>query len=278
MRCDRSRELISALLDGEGAGALDDLGAHLDACAACRSWATQARALHRSLRLQPAPEVPDLTAAIVSRGAAEEDHRAPARRPTVLHVLRAALAGIAVTQLVVAAPELLARAAEHGHATRHLGGWDVAFAVGLLVVAIQPWRARGLLPMAGAVAGVMVLTGGIDFVSGGTPGMAEATHLLEVCGMTVLWAISRADTRRRHGGDGDSARWRWTRGRRSPTGWVSTLGWTRSGAGPVPQMSAMPSCVDVSPAASSRMMPSRARATRERTVPMGQSQTSAVSA
>lgn len=276
MRCDRSRELISALLDGEVSGPADELGRHLDGCAACRSWEARARALHRSICLQPAPEVPDLTAAILNRRPEAEPR--PSRLP-VLGILRAALAVIAGTQLVVAAPELLARASEHGHATRHLGGWDVAFAVGLLVVAAQPWRARGLLPMAGAVAGVMVLTGAIDAVSGGTPGMAEATHLLEVCGLAVLWAISRAEAHRSQGGGGHR-RLPGSGNRRFGGGRPPLAGWIRVGAAPrpVPQMSAMPSCVGASSAASSRMTASRARATLERTVPTGQSHTSAVSA
>jgi predicted anti-sigma-YlaC factor YlaD len=279
MRCDRSHELISAILDGEGAGSDDDLSAHLDGCTACQAWAEQARALHRSLRLQTAPRVPDLTAAILN-GPRAEGHRrpSPTRRLPSLAVLRAALGAIATTQLVLAAPELLARAAEHGHATRHLGAWDVAFAVGLLVVAAQPWRARGLLPMAGAVAGVMVLTGVIDAMSGGTPGMAEATHLLEVCGLALLWAIARGEENRLSGGGGGWRPLPWTRaagGRRSPAGWLA-----RSARAPLPlpQLSAMLSDEVASLSASSRITASRARATRERTVPIGQSHTSAVSA
>jgi predicted anti-sigma-YlaC factor YlaD len=277
MRCNRSRELVSALLDGEPAGSLDELSGHLEGCVACRAWATQARALHRSLRLQPAPEVPDLTQAILRRGLHEQRPSATPRLP-LMNMLRAVLGVIAGSQLIVAAPELLTRATEHGHATRHLGGWDVAFAVGLLVVALQPWRARGLLPMAGAVAGVMVLTGSIDAVSGGTPGMTEATHLLEVLGVAVLWAIARADgSHRRRDGGGDH-RLRGIRGGFSRWAGPSALArWSRGGVA-APQMSAMPSCEAASPAASSRITDSRARATRERTVPTGQSHTSAVSA
>jgi predicted anti-sigma-YlaC factor YlaD len=280
MRCDRSRELISGLLDGEVTDPPELLGRHLEDCRACRSWEAEARALHRTLRLQPAPEVPDLTAAILQRSAEREQPKPVRRRLPALGLLRVALAAVAGTQLVLAAPELLARA-EHGHATRHLGGWDVAFSVGLLVAAVQPWRARGLLPMAGSVAAVMMLTGSIDAVSGGTPGMAEATHLLEVCGLLALWAIARVDTAQRWGGGGRSRRpWRSTPPGRP--GFATGTLWTRlSAAGPGPvaaQMSAMPSCDSASLSASTRMIDSRARATRDRIVPTGQSQTSAVSA
>jgi predicted anti-sigma-YlaC factor YlaD len=281
MRCDRSRELISALLDGEGIGPGDELRVHLETCAACRSWAAEARSLHRSVRLQPAPRVPDLTRAILARSV-EAEQPEPSRGVSRLGALRVVLGLVAASQLVVAAPELLNRTAEHGHVTRHLGGWDVAFSIGLLVAAVQPWRARGLLPMATAVAGVMLVTGGIDAVSGGTPGMAEATHLLEVCGVAVLWAISRAELPGSRG-DGGARRPQWTRPRRVDRGWPSASGWARAGGRPAmpvaaPQMSAAPSCVDTSLSASSRITASRARATRDRTVPMGQSQTSAVSA
>jgi hypothetical protein len=208
--------------------------------------------LHRSLRLQPAPEVPDLTAAILRRRLPDRRRRRSRPVPS-MRVLRAVLSVVAGTQLVVAVPEVLSRAAMHGHETRHLGGWDVAFAVGLLVVAAQPWRARGLLPMAAAVAGVMVVTVVVDAVTGGSPGMAEATHGLEVCGLAVLWAIARVEAARDFGGGGR----RWFRA--------------------FVQTSARPSSAEVS-APSSRMMASRARATRERTVPTGHSQADAVSA
>jgi predicted anti-sigma-YlaC factor YlaD len=273
MRCDRSRELVSALLDGETSSRTDDLRQHLDRCAACRAWATRAESLHRSLRLQPAPEVPDLTAAILRARAIDE--RRGRRTLPAMSALRGMLCIIAGTQLVLAVPELLTRATDHGHAARHLGGWDVAFALGLLVAGVQPWRARGLLPMAMAVAGVMVLTVGVDTLAGGAPGMAEATHVLELSGLAALWAISRLEDARGHGGDGRwrsrlvaAGRWSWRRPRAH-----------RAGAGRgLAHMSAMSSCAEASPASSSRITSSRARATRDRTVPTGQSQADAVSA
>jgi predicted anti-sigma-YlaC factor YlaD len=293
MRCERSRELISALLDGELADRSGELDQHLDGCEACRSWADRAQALHRTLRLQSAPEVPDLTAAILSSPPSrpdEAERRAAAgsrrarpgwwRSPDGLVLLRVLLAAIGGTQLLLGAAELVDRTSVHGHASRHLGGWGVAFAVGLLVAAAQPWRARGLLPMAGTVAGVMLLTGSVDALSGGTPGMTEAAHVLEVCGVVVLWAMSRVD-RSRHGGGGarraraGGGRWRrlaepqWTR----VTPGLSML--RHPGAA---QISAVPSCAVASSSANWRTSVSRARATRERTVPMGQSHTDAVSA
>src|SRR5436190_17933272 len=109
MRCDGSRELISALLDGEGEGpdGPDELREHLARCPDCRSWAARAESLHRSLRLQPAPDVPDLTEAILRRNARDRDARPARRGPGSLTALRAALCLIALTQVAVALPELL---------------------------------------------------------------------------------------------------------------------------------------------------------------------------
>jgi predicted anti-sigma-YlaC factor YlaD len=252
MRCDRSRELISALLDGEGEhpDGPDELREHLARCPDCRSWAARAESLHRSLRLRPAPDVPDLTEAILRRSTLERDARPARRRPGPLTVLRVALCLIALTQVLVALPELLTRTAGHGYADRHLGGWDLAFALGLAVVVLQPWRARGLLPMAAAVAGVMAATLVGDAVSGGVSGMAAGAHVLEIAGLALLWAISRVEA-------ADGGR---TGGRRWPQ-WSARRPWMTASSAP-----------------SSRMTASRARATRDRTVPTGQSQTDAVSA
>jgi predicted anti-sigma-YlaC factor YlaD len=283
MRCDRSREELSAGLDGEAApGRSAELSRHLEVCADCRAWAADSRALHRSLRLGPAPEVPDLTAAIlaaVGPAGAPTRRRRWLRRPrltvpgSALPALRAVLAVVGVSQIVLGAPELLARAAEHGHASRHLGGWDVAFAVGLLVVAVQPWRARGLLPMAAAVGGVMLLNGTVDAVSGGTPGMTEATHVLEICGLALLWAIGRIEAARGEGGGG------WRTPLLDRGGWLGRVrGARRSWAGrSVLGQPSVPSVV-ASSSPSWRRTASRARATRERMVPIGQSHTDAVSA
>ena len=56
--------------------------------------------------------------------------------------------------MVLALPELFASTGDAVHTSRHLGAWDVAFAVGLVLAALQPWQARGLLPMAAEAAGM----------------------------------------------------------------------------------------------------------------------------
>jgi len=138
--------------------------------------------------VRAADPVPDLSAAILA--AARPVLRARGRR---IEWLRYGLVVVALTQVVLALPELLAHTGgvEPVHIARHLGGWDLAFAIGLVVAALQPWRARGLLPMAAALGGVMVLTAGLDVLGGQAAALAEGSHLLEVTGLVLLWRLAR---------------------------------------------------------------------------------------
>lgn len=216
MGCDTCRELISADLDGEADDAeRAELAGHLATCAACASFSVEAARLHRSWRVTPAAAVPDLTDAILERARADADRLDPrprpdaadagARRsrrrrgahprrrsPVATAAMQYGLLVVALLMMVLAVPDLLASSGSAIHVSRHLGGWDVAFAVGLCVAALQPWRARGLLPMAAALAGVMVVTAVIDIAHGSTPGMAEGTHLLEVLGLVFLWLLAQS--------------------------------------------------------------------------------------
>jgi predicted anti-sigma-YlaC factor YlaD len=261
MRCERSRELLSASLDGELPDRPGELDAHVATCAACQTWAGRAADAHRLLRVRAAEEVPDLAEAILGGGRGRvRPTRASARARVVLAV-------VAGAQLALSLPRLLGRSGADIHLTRHLGGWDLALAVGLLVAAIQPWRARGLLPTASTVGAVMLLSAAADMRGGGTSGMDVGPHLLEICGVAALWALARFE----RGGtpaDGGGGLWDVLRGRSSVLGlrapWSGQLSASSSGA--------------LSSASSWRTTASRARATRERTVPTGQSQTDAVSA
>ena len=99
---------------------------------------------------------------------------------------------LAAIGLLTALPDLWNSAmSDHAHANRHLGGWAVAFSIGLLVAAVQPARARGLLPMAFALGGVMIASAVFDILGGHTPGMAESTHVLEFLELVLLWVLAR---------------------------------------------------------------------------------------
>ena len=220
MQCELGRELISAGLDDElGASERSALDRHLETCEDCTAYAAAAARLHRSSRVVPAAPVPDLTDAILGRldgvqapdtepprsigsdprtgrrprrPPGRSDRSADARRSRRVFALQYGLLVVALSMVVLSVPELLATTGAAIHATRHLGVWDLAFAVGLLVAALQPWRARGLLPMAAALGCAMALTAGLDLSRGVTTGIAELSHLLEVLGLLFLWLLSRA--------------------------------------------------------------------------------------
>jgi len=193
MKCARAREWVSAGLDGE----LDDdqhseLAEHLAACPACAAYAVRAGQLHRSMRISAMPEIPDLVPAIMARA------KPPAMFPLLI---RYSLLILGLVGLAIALPELwTAATAEHAHAASHLGGWDAAFAIGLIVAAVQPARARGLLPMALALGGFMIITAAIDVGAGRTSGMAESTHVLELVDLVLLWLLVRQQPHETVGG------------------------------------------------------------------------------
>ena len=196
MVCEGNEEQISAWLDGELTTLEEQaLQRHLATCDACAAYAGRSEALHRSMRLSAIDEVPDLVAAIVAAAPRQPRH-------VVEELMRYALGVLAATQLLLAIPELFARSTnESVHVARHLGGWDLAFAVGLLVVAMQPWRARGLLPMVAALAGVMAVTAVFDMLNHQAAGLGEASHVFELAGLALVWLIARSDRRRSGGRD-----------------------------------------------------------------------------
>jgi predicted anti-sigma-YlaC factor YlaD len=190
MRCTDVQEAISARLDGEAAAIeAADIDAHLTHCPACQAFATRAATLTRAIRIRPAEAVPNLAAAILASAPA------PARLWP-----RYVLLWVGLTQLVLAVPALAGDGqGASTHVARELGSWDIALAVGLLVVAWQPRRAAGLLPFALALAGAMALTAGLDIAAGHAPASGEAIHLVDVAGLGALWfaARSQAPVRRR---------------------------------------------------------------------------------
>jgi predicted anti-sigma-YlaC factor YlaD len=190
MRCDECREAVSAGLDGVSepgtAGAVD---AHLATCDGCRRWAAAAERLHRTVRVRPADAVPDLTGAIMAS--------APAIRPLRprFEWARYVLVGIAVTRLVLAVPGLLLGegAAVDGHVARELASWDVALAVGLLVVAWRPRLASGMLAFALTLAAALVVSIVLGVIGGEVRVATESTHVIELAGVGLVWLLARRD-------------------------------------------------------------------------------------
>src|SRR3546814_2550901 len=95
--------------------------------------------------------------------------------------------------LVLAVPSLVGLSDGSVHATREVGAFTVALAVGLLVAFWQPARAWGLVPLAGALALVMVGAAALDVADGATSIVEESPHLLEIVGTALLWRVAHGD-------------------------------------------------------------------------------------
>ena len=194
MTCERYREAISARIDREDPGIpLEVLDAHLAACAACRAWQEQAEDLRRQARLQAAEPAPDLAAAILMR-IGELPRAAAGRAPSRARQLaRLALVLLAAAQAGLALPALVL-GAWHGtpvHAARELASFDMALAVGFLVAARRPVRARGLLPVVAALVACLAVTAALDVAAGRVPALEETVHLLDIVGLALLWLLAR---------------------------------------------------------------------------------------
>ncbi|MBA3742247.1 zf-HC2 domain-containing protein [Sporichthya sp.] len=186
MDCERWRDALSARLDGEPLG-VDEalLEAHLATCRACCDHADALAGLHRSLRLQSADQVPDLTDAILT--AAADDRRRLRVNPTL--VLRWVLVLIAALEIGLASPDLLGR----WHTGSELGTWSIAVGVGFLSVAIMPTRAAALVPMLGFAGILTAIVTTRHLMDGAARLSDEWPHGLVLAGVVVLVAISRLE-------------------------------------------------------------------------------------
>ena len=188
MTCDPWREAISAAADGEPT-AIDPrlVDAHLERCPDCRAFAASVHELRRAAAVGVAvtPPMSNLSGTVVKAARAAD-------RGSVWWVLRLALGVVSVQIIVLSLPALLLghSSGSDSHAARHLGSFSVAYAIGLLVVALRPAKARGMLPVAAALAGCLAITAVIDVVEGHTPAIAEIDHIPEVIGLVLLWALA----------------------------------------------------------------------------------------
>jgi predicted anti-sigma-YlaC factor YlaD len=187
MDCRAWHELISARIDDEltpGEGA--SLDHHLQRCPACRTFADAAAGAARVMRVRSAEPAPDLTARILTTS------RRPS--PVLRRFARLSLAWLAVVQLVAGLPALLfgEDSGATVHIARHLGSFDVAIAVGLLVAAWRPSRARSLLPIAAALAACVLVSASLDLLDGSTSVALEAPHLVQLLAVAFLWLLSGA--------------------------------------------------------------------------------------
>jgi predicted anti-sigma-YlaC factor YlaD len=201
MNCMQIHQAISARVDGEDPG-LDEatVYAHLAGCADCRAFSHHAESLHRSIRLAPAPEIPDLTPRILSAIGAESLAADPLGdgEPDTNVALRWILVAIAVAQIAVAIPALVfgSDASLPVHAARHIGSFDVALGVGFLYAAWKPSRIPGLLPVVAALVVCLLGSSLLDIADGSTRALGEVQHVLDFVGLAVVWLLSRPAARR----------------------------------------------------------------------------------
>ncbi|MEI7618626.1 MAG: zf-HC2 domain-containing protein [Actinomycetota bacterium] len=186
MQCDLWEEAISARADGEP-NTIDPrlLEAHLSGCLSCRTFAENVHVLRRSASIDLAASVPDLSAHVVKIARAND-------RGSVWWVLRLGLAVVSAQILVFSVPALLLGHSQGSdeHSARHLGSFAVAYAIGLLVVALRPAKARGMLPLTASLAGCLAVTAIIDIAEGRVPALTEFRHIPEVIGLVLVWVFA----------------------------------------------------------------------------------------
>lgn len=187
------------MLDGEPMPqAVAAVDAHVAGCASCRSWQEAAHRLARTTRLAPATTRADDTPRILRAVIADRTVRRVTRGR---RVIRAGLVVAALAQLVVIIPALVLGNAGSGvplHASRELGAFNLALAVGFAAAAVRPALARGMLPLMGAANAGLVALAAIDTVAGATTVLAETPHLIAVGGLVLLYLATEPRSLWRH--------------------------------------------------------------------------------
>lgn len=184
--CTSWREAISAIVDGEEPPIERRLvDAHVARCAPCAIFRENSHRLARHTSLVEAAEIPDLSGRVVTAARVAD-------RLSVWWVLRLGLVVVAVQIAAFAAPALFfGESGDAGrHTARHLGSFALAYAIGLVVVAWRPAKARGLLPVAAALAGCLLVTAIVDVARGQSPLIAEVAHLPELLGLVLVWLLA----------------------------------------------------------------------------------------
>ena len=185
MECAAARDLLSARLDGESLADADAgaLAEHVRGCTDCRRFEGTITTLQPARLRVAAPA--DTVAGRVLAAIEPDRSTAPETR-----FVRVALFTVALGQAAVAVAQLLAGGGGlSAHQQRHLGVFSLALAVGFAYTALRPRRVGALLPLAGALAFGLVVTGIIDVAAGRTPIAGESAHLLDVAGLTLLWIL-----------------------------------------------------------------------------------------
>jgi predicted anti-sigma-YlaC factor YlaD len=192
MECTEAHEAISALLDEEEPG-IDptQLAAHLAGCRDCAAWRERAHTVTRRVRLAPAGPAP--TADPTWLAAIHRQAGAPRPRRYSGTVARVGLVMVAIAQIVIVTLPALIFGSDRDtpmHVAHEMGSFDLAIALGFLLVAAQPVRARGMHPLVAAAALLLTVTAVIDLAAGRTTLADEAPHLLVLAGWALMYRIA----------------------------------------------------------------------------------------
>jgi hypothetical protein len=127
---------------------------------------------------------PDHAALVLARGGRPLPRGADAMRYVIVV--------IALTELVLHVPLLFA--GEHNgtpiHTARHLAIVTIAVAVGFLYAAWKPSQASAVLPIAGTMAAMFGVTAVVDLVHGNTKTLTEASHVLDLVMVVLVWMLA----------------------------------------------------------------------------------------
>jgi hypothetical protein len=104
--------------------------------------------------------------------------------------LRWGLGGLAAVQLMLAVPDLLGVVGHEAHAGREVAAFDIALAVGLLVVAWYPEHARVFAPVVLTLVMCFAAASALDLLQRVvTPGQV-AIHAIAVCQAGLVWLLA----------------------------------------------------------------------------------------
>ena len=185
MDCENIQAALSARADGEDPGMPDTVVAwHVRACPRCSLFAELVAGA--DIAVPTAAGGIDVSKRIVAMAGNID-------RSGVWWGLQAALFLIAVAELVLAIPDLLGHPSGvvgDIHLARHLGAFQSAYAVGLIVVALRPAKARAYVPVTAALAAAMIGSTIADIVQGAAPAISEVQHSLEISGMLLVWLLA----------------------------------------------------------------------------------------
>lgn len=161
---------------------MQQLGEHLEGCAACDAHRAAMTRLQRVVRVRAAIDVPDLSVEILSRV------RAPHR--WTLRGARLFLVGIAAAEIVNTTLSVLRGHGAEIHEHHHAASLAIAVAVGLLFSAARPARAAGLLPVVSTLAALNVMLSIIDIRAGKVASVAELRHVVDAIGLWLVWRLA----------------------------------------------------------------------------------------